>query len=91
MAIRSNDALEKETSQLKAQIAELTTVSSDVNKLRPETARLQRELDEALFEARAVKEERGRLQDELAREKVKVDISAREHAAEKARLEGQVT
>lgn len=68
----------------------MSTASSDINALRPEVARVQRELDAALAEVKDWKENNSRLEGELEKQRAKFDSSVREHSADRNRLEDQV-
>jgi hypothetical protein len=67
-----------------------TDASSDVKTLRPETTRLQRELDSALSEARELREKVDRLEEEAERARTKAEATARDLAVDRNRLDDQV-
>ena len=83
--------LETTISELRNRISALDSASSDASALRPEAARLQRELDGARAEARDCRDRSGRLEEDLSRMQSKLDSSARDHEAQKNRLEEQVS
>jgi septal ring factor EnvC (AmiA/AmiB activator) len=91
----SNKSLTEQNAQLRLQVAELSRASADastdVRTLRPETARLQRELDGALGEARGLWDKVSRLEEEAERARAKAEASSREQASEiLMRLDEQV-
>ena len=64
--IHSNDALKLTIAKLESQLTALTSVSEDVDVLRPEVARLQRELDTALSSLKETKDVLNKTQLEAA-------------------------